>query len=112
MNRKQEHDYVLALSTFPEEEMARKVARELIENAFVACANIIPSVQSIYFWQGKVEEGAEVLALFKMTAARFDDFVKKLRELHPYELPEIVRLNIDGGLPEYLRWINESCGRK
>jgi periplasmic divalent cation tolerance protein len=104
-------ELVIALSTFPDGETARKIAHELVENAVVACANIVPSVESIYFWKEKVETSAEVLAIFKMTAARYSEFESRLRKLHPYDVPEIVRLNIAGGNPDYLRWVSESCSR-
>jgi periplasmic divalent cation tolerance protein len=104
-------EFVIAFSTFPEAEIARKIAHELVENAIVACANIVPSVESIYFWKEKVETSAEVLAIFKMTAARYSEFESRLRKLHPYDVPEIVRLNIAGGNPDYFLWIEESCSR-
>lgn len=102
---------VIAFSTFPDKEIAAKIARDLVENAIVACANLVPSVESIYFWNEKVETSAEVFAIFKMTAARYPEFESRLRKLHPYDVPEIVRLNIAEGSAEYLRWIGESCGR-
>lgn len=104
-------ELVIAFSTFPDRETAQKIARELVENAVVACANIVPSVESIYFWKEKVETSREVLAIFKMTAARYSEFESCLRKLHPYDVPEIVRLNVGGGNPDYLRWIGESCSR-
>ena len=104
-------ELVIAFSTFPDRETAQKIARELVENAVVACANIVPSVESIYFWKDKVETSAEVFAIFKMTAARYSEFESRLRKLHPYDVPEIVRLNIAGGNPDYLRWVGESCSR-
>jgi periplasmic divalent cation tolerance protein len=103
--------FVIAFSTFPDKETAQKITRELVENAIVACANLVPSVESIYFWQEKVETSTEVLAIFKMTAARYSEFQSRLRELHPYDVPEIIRLNIAEGSADYLRWIGESCGR-
>ncbi len=105
-------EFAIALSTFPDEETAKKIAHELVESALAACANIVPSVQSIYFWNGKVEEGSEVLGIFKLTAAGFAEFQTRLRALHPYDVPEIVRLNIAEGSPDYLRWIAQSCARK
>ena len=63
--------FVIAFSTFPDIEIAQKIARELVENAIVACANLVPSVESIYFWNEEVETSAEVFAIFKMTAARY-----------------------------------------
>src|SRR5438067_2576075 len=104
-------EFVIAFSTFPDRETAQKIARELVESAVVACANIMPSVESIYFWKEKVETSAEVFAIFKMTAARYSEFESRLRKLHPYDVPEIVRLDIAGGNPDYLRWIGESCSR-
>ena len=103
--------FVIVLSTFPDVETARKISRELVDSALVACVNIIPAAESIYYWKGKVETSAESLAIFKLTAARYSDFESRLRELHPYDVPEIVRLNIAGGSVEYLRWIGESCSR-
>jgi periplasmic divalent cation tolerance protein len=104
-------EFVVALSTFPDPETARKISRELVENALVACANIIPAVESMYFWKDKIEQSAEVLVIFKLTATRFDEFSKRLRQLHPYDVPEIIRLNVADGSPDYLRWISESCSR-
>jgi periplasmic divalent cation tolerance protein len=104
-------EFSIALSTFPDAETAKKIARELVESALVACANIVPSICSIYFWKGTVEESGEVLVIFKMVAARFDEFQTRLRALHPYDVPEIIRLGIAEGSPEYLRWIRESCSR-
>jgi periplasmic divalent cation tolerance protein len=106
-----EHACCVALSTFSNAESARAVARMLVESGLVACANVVPCVHSLYLWKGNVEENDEVLVIFKMTSTRWDEFVEKLRELHPYELPEIIRLNISGGLPDYLRWITENCAR-
>ncbi len=104
-------EFTVALSTFPDEETAKRIARELVENALVACANIVPSITSIYFWKDNVEESTEVLGIFKTTAARFAEFQTRLHALHPYDVPEIIRLNIAEGSPEYLRWIGESCAR-
>ncbi len=100
---------LLALSAFPDMEMANDIARTLVEEKFVACANIIPAVHSIYRWRGKVEAGGEVLVFFKTTRDRQKAFQDKLRSLHPYELPEIIYLKIDKGSPDYLHWVAESC---
>ncbi len=104
-------EFIVALSTFPDPETARQISHELVENALVACVNIIPTVESIYFWKDQVEQTAEVLAIFKLTAARFAEFSKRLRQLHPYDVPEIIRLNVAEGSTDYLRWISESCSR-
>jgi len=103
--------FVIAFSTFPDVETARGISRELVEGALVACANVVPSVESFYYWKEKVETSSESLAIFKLTAARFAEFESRLRKLHPYDVPEIVRLNIAEGSADYLHWIAESCGR-
>jgi periplasmic divalent cation tolerance protein len=100
---------LLALSTFPDAEMANDIARVLVAEKFAACANNIPAVHSIYRWKGKVEAGGEVLVFFKTTRDRQKAFQDKLRSRHPYELPEIIYLKIDKGSPDYLRWVAESC---
>jgi periplasmic divalent cation tolerance protein len=100
---------LLALSAFPDVEMANGIARTLVGEKFAACANIIPTVHSIYRWKGKVEAGGEAIVFFKTTRDRQKAFQDKLRSLHPYELPEIIYLKIDKGWPDYLRWVGESC---
>ena len=102
-------EILLAFSTFPDVETARRIARDLVTENFAACANIIPSIESIYRWQGKMEQGNETLVLFKTTAARFAAFQDKLKSLHPYDVPEIIACPVDRALPEYLRWVIDSC---
>lgn len=99
---------LLACSTFPDIETARRIARQLVTESFAACANIIPAVESIYRWQDKIENAQETLVFFKTTAARSAAFQEKLKSLHPYEVPEIICLRVADGLPDYLRWINEN----
>jgi periplasmic divalent cation tolerance protein len=103
-------EVVLALSTFPDADTARRVAREIVELRLAACGNIVPQIHSVYRWQGKVESGEEALAIFKLSASRYAEFESKLRSLHPYDVPEIISCKIEAGLPEYLRWITENCG--
>ena len=100
---------LLALSTFPDLETARRVSQQLVADKLAACANILPAIESIYFWKDKVEQAGEVLVFFKTTKDRQSDFQQKLRSLHPYEIPEIIFTTIDGGSPDYLRWVAENC---
>ena len=104
--------FVIALSTFPDAETASQISRALVDSALVACTNVIPAMESIYYWKEKVETGTESLAIFKLSEARYSEFEARLRELHPYDVPEIIRLSIAGGSADYLRWIGESCSRK
>jgi len=102
-------EIVLALCTFPDAETARRIARELVELRLAACGNVIPQIHSIYRWEGKVESADEALALFKLPANRYAEFESRVRSLHPYDVPEIISARIDRALPEYLRWVLDSC---
>ena len=102
-------EVVVALCTFPDAETARRIARELVDLQLAACGNVLPQIHSIYRWQGKVESSDEALTIFKLPASRYPEFETKLRSLHPYDVPEIISFPIDQGLPEYLRWVIESC---
>ncbi len=101
---------LLALSTFPDAETARRISNELVAGKFAACANILSSVESIYRWKGKIESANERLVLFKLSEDRQAAFQQKLQSLHPYDVPEIIFVPIASGLPEYLRWVADSCG--
>jgi periplasmic divalent cation tolerance protein len=100
---------LLALSTFPDLETARTISNQLVTEKLVACANILPRVESIYTWKEKIERGNETLVFFKLSEGRQPAFQEKLRALHPYDVPEIIFLPISAGLPEYLRWVAENC---
>jgi periplasmic divalent cation tolerance protein len=100
---------LLALSTFPDVETARRIANQLVEEKFVACANILPGVESIYRWKGNIETGNETLVFFKLSEDRQSAFQDRLRSLHPYKVPEIICIEIDNGLPDYLRWVASNC---
>ncbi len=99
---------LLVLSTFPTEDQAREIVRALVEEGLLACASVLPPVRSIYRWRGAVHDEAEVLALLKCPAGGYPALEKRLRELHPYELPEIVAFEPAGGLPEYFAWADRA----
>src|SRR6266568_7452101 len=94
---------LLALSTFPDRETAQRISNQLVSEKFAACANILPSIESIYRWKGKLETGTEDLVFVKVSEDRQSDFQNKLRSLHPYQVPEIIFVPISTGLPDYLR---------
>ena len=100
---------LLALSTFPDAETARKISNQLVAEKLAACANILPSVESVYRWKEKIETANETLVLFKLSKDREAAFQGKLRSLHPYDVPEIIFFSAIGGLPEFFRWVAESC---
>ena len=101
---------LLALSTFPDAETARKISNQLVAEKLAACANILPSVESIYRWKEKIESGNETLVFFKLSEDGQSAFQEKLRSLHPYEVPEIIFVPVSNGLPEYLGWVAQNCG--
>jgi periplasmic divalent cation tolerance protein len=103
-------DVLVVLSTFASIEEARTVCRRLVEERLAACANLVPAVESIYRWQGAVETATETMALLKTTAEGFARLEARLRELHSYEVPEVVALRVQAGSETYLRWVGENAG--
>ena len=102
-------EVLVVLTTWPDAEKARAAARILVEEKLIACANLVPGVESIYRWEGKVETSAEVMMVLKTTIARYQMVEHRILKLHPYEVPEIVVLRVTDGLPKYLRWVESSC---
>lgn len=97
---------VVALSNFPDRETAESIARILVHEKLAACVNLCPGVTSIYRWEGAVELAEEVTALMKTTESAYPELEARLNELHPYEVPEILKLLPQGGLDSYLRWVS------
>lgn len=95
----------MILCTFPNLEEARQIGTVLVERQLAACVNLLPAVESIYWWQGKVEKADEVLAVFKTTAAAFTAFEEALTELHPYEVPEIIAIQPAAVAENYTAWV-------
>ena len=98
-------DALLVLNTLPDRPQALALAGKLVERRLAACVNVLAECTSVYRWQGRIETAAEVPVLIKTTTARYAELEQAIRELHPYELPEIVAVPIRGGLPGYLQWV-------
>ncbi|MBT8045027.1 MAG: divalent-cation tolerance protein CutA [Verrucomicrobiae bacterium] len=96
---------MIVLSSFPDEEKARQIGTHLVEKQYAACINILPSIKSIYRWDGKVCEESEVLAVIKTTRSAFPVLSRELAALHPYDEPEIVALPVSDGSAGYLNWL-------
>jgi periplasmic divalent cation tolerance protein len=96
---------VIILVTAPDAETASAIGRALVEERLAACANVIPGLRSTFRWEGKVQEEAEVLMLVKARRADVQAISTRVRELHPYEVPEVVATDIVAGLDAYLEWI-------
>ena len=103
-------DALLVFSTFPDAARAREIGRQLVAERLAACVNPLPGVTSIYLWQGQQEESAETLALLKTRRKLYPALEARLRALHPYEVPEIVAVELAAGLPAYLQWVAEQTG--
>ncbi|MGA3125832.1 MAG: divalent-cation tolerance protein CutA [Candidatus Korobacteraceae bacterium] len=101
-------DKCLMLTTVPSREEANTIASELVSRRLAACVNILGPISSIYHWQGEVEHSDEFLLLIKSTAVQFLPVRDALRELHSYQLPELISFNIEAGLEPYLEWIAAS----
>ncbi len=111
---------LMVFVTFPNLEKAREVGTRLVDEQLAACVNLLPAAESIYRWQDKVESSgkydtpvnresaAEVLAIFKTTAAAISTFETRLQALHPYEVPEIVAIKPEQALAAYAAWVSDS----
>jgi periplasmic divalent cation tolerance protein len=95
----------VVLATAPDAETAKKIARVLVEERLVACVNIVAGVTSIYRWQGKLEETAEVLLVMKTVSERLPAVVTRTKELHPNKVPEVIALPVEAALPAYAEWV-------
>jgi len=100
---------LLVISNLPDRDAAEALARELVERRLAACVNILAPCRSVYRWQGEVEQADEVPLLIKTTRARYAELEAAMRELHPYEVPEIIALPLAAGLPAYLDWVGAAC---
>ncbi len=98
----------LTLCTTDSHDSAKMLARSLVEKKLVACVNIVPNMTSVYSWQGQIHEDQEWLMLIKSTAERLNDIKNAISAIHPYDSPELISINIEDGLPDYLKWVQDS----
>jgi len=96
---------ILVITNLPSRESALRLAETLVAARAAACVNVLAPCQSIYHWQGEIESAEETPVLVKTTEARYADVERMIRESHPYELPEIIRVPLTGGLPAYIDWV-------
>jgi periplasmic divalent cation tolerance protein len=100
-------ELLLVQSTCPP-EVAEQLAQTLVAESLAACVSQLGPLRSSYRWQGKVESSSETLLLIKTTAAAYPALQQRLRQLHPYDVPEIIARPIKDGLPAYLQWLRDS----
>jgi periplasmic divalent cation tolerance protein len=96
---------LLVLTNCPDEASANAIALALVEERLAACVSILPRVQSVYRWQGAVESATEIPLFIKSTATNYPALEAAIRDRHPYQVPEIIALTVEHGLPAYLDWI-------
>lgn len=101
-------DTILVLVTAPSADKAAELARTLVEEQLAACGNIVPGLRSIYRWEGQVQDEPEALLVLKTRAALFEPLRARVTSLHPYQVPEVLRLDIADGHAPYLDWIRAS----
>jgi periplasmic divalent cation tolerance protein len=105
---KSARSFSLVLVTAPDIQTARKLARAALKAKLIACANLVPKIESHYWWQGRVESSAEVLLVMKTAKAKLSRLERLVVSLHPYDTPEFITLPITGGNKRYLDWLTES----
>ena len=97
----------LVIVSAPDKNIAESLAQQLVSEQLAACVNILPAITSVYRWNNLIEKDSEVLLLIKTTTNVIDKLQKKVVELHPYDLPEFICLNIEQGSSDYLDWISQ-----
>jgi periplasmic divalent cation tolerance protein len=105
---KSAHQCVTVLVTAPDFKSARRLVRLALEHRLAACGNLIPRIESHYWWQGKIEKSAEVLILFKTSTKALDRLEKLILDHHPYDTPEVIAVPLAKGSARYLKWIEDS----
>ncbi len=102
-------DLRLVYCTFPNEETARAAGRACVAEGLAACVSVLPGVESIYMWQGKLEEAEETLTIWKTTALRAEQLSLRLGQLHPYDVPEVVVCTVTEASAPYAAWVRATC---
>lgn len=103
---------ILALTTCPDEASAQALAAALVQERLATCVNRIGGVHSTYIWDARLQDEAEILLIIKTTAGRLDELRSRFSDLHPYELPELLAIDVAGGNERYLDWVRMGVQRK
>ncbi|MBE2249447.1 MAG: divalent-cation tolerance protein CutA [Myxococcus sp.] len=101
----------MVLVTAPNEASAARLARTLVEERLVACANLVPKIRSIYRWKGKIEDAPEVLVLLKTRGPAVEALIARVKALHSYSVPEVLELPVNRAFAPYLDWVWEETER-
>lgn len=99
---------IVVLVTAKDSKQAQKIAEKLVSQKLIACANIVKGIQSIFWWEGKVDRAQEALLILKSKKSLLKKIIKAVKSVHSYQVPEVIALPIIGGNEDYLKWIDES----
>ncbi|MBC7363854.1 MAG: divalent-cation tolerance protein CutA [Candidatus Aminicenantes bacterium] len=99
-------EFLIVLTTLPEEKVAEELVRHLLEEKLAACCSVLKA-RSFYWWENKINDDQEVVVMIKTSASLYPELEKKIKQLHPYQLPEIIALPVVSGYQPYLDWIKE-----
>ena len=105
-----DHEFVVVLTTLPAEGDAEQFASRLVEEKLAACVNILPAMRSVYRWKNAIERADERQIVIKTTRAQVTALEARLRDLHPYDVPEFVVIPVVGGSEDYIQWVEDSVG--
>ncbi|EOD77395.1 Periplasmic divalent cation tolerance protein CutA [Grimontia indica] len=100
--------YVVVMTTFADDNIGKRIIESLLEKKLAACVQVLP-IQSYYHWQGKIASDTEKQVMIKTKKSLYQDVEAEICRLHDYDVPEVIQLPIEAGLPAYLYWISESC---
>jgi periplasmic divalent cation tolerance protein len=103
---------LLVLTNLPDAEVAQRLAKGLVETRLAACVNVLAPCRSFYHWEGALQEDGEIPLFIKTTAKLYPAVEAYIQQHHPYDLPEIIALKIEAGLPDYLRWVADMTDAK
>jgi len=104
--------YMIIFCTVPDSTTAKKIARILVEEKLAACCNILADLNSIFSWENKIHDEAELLLIIKSRKELFPALVRQIKKLHPYSVPEIIAIPIMNGNREYLKWMEENVKKR
>jgi periplasmic divalent cation tolerance protein len=105
------HELIVFVTT-PNNDEAASIAQALISERLAACVNIVPTIESIYRWEGKITRDREALMIIKTTGDRYPELERRVKELHSYGTPEVLALKIEQGSADYLKWLRNSTAEE
>ena len=105
-------DYIIVLSTVPDKETGEKIANKLVEQKIAACVNIVPEIISTFLWKGNVDKITEALLIIKTRKDLYGEVERIIKENHPYEIPEVLAIEITSGYTKYFEWMDQEMGKK